>query len=143
MHESFWVEKDSGAPATREVLMIALQRLEHVLVRSSDSAEATEATLDRVALDVGRVVSSASLRPAVGVEVCQCPPEFSGESCQDPGRGFFRWSHEGHIMTTLISLVGEAKKCECNGRAEACHPETGKCLVSIVQWKLNFMITLN
>ena len=72
-----------------------------------------------------------SLRPAHGIELCDCPPKYRSESCQNPGKGFYRW-YKQHFVTsvTIIDLVGESKKCECNGRADACHPETGLCVVS-------------
>ena len=70
-------------------------------------------------------------RPAIGVEVCDCPPKYNSTSCQDPGLGFYRW-HKQHFVTSeiVIDLVGEAKRCQCNGRTNKCHPETGECLVS-------------
>ena len=57
--------------------------------------------------------------------------DYRSESCQNPGKGFYRW-YKQHFVTsvTIIDLVGESKKCECNGRADACHPETGLCVVS-------------
>ena len=57
-------------------------------VRSSDTSESTRARLDGITLDVARPAASASpLRPAVGVEQCDCPPQYNATSCQDPGRG--------------------------------------------------------
>jgi hypothetical protein len=73
---------------------------------------------------------SIALRPATGIEMCDCPPKYKSESCQNPGKGFYRWYKE-HFVTsiTIVDLVGNAKKCECNGRTETCHQETGLCLV--------------
>ena len=60
----------------------------YVFVRSSDTSESTRARLDGITLDVARPAASASpLRPAVGVEQCDCPPQYNATSCQDPGRG--------------------------------------------------------
>lgn len=33
--------------------------------------------------------------------------------------------------TIVINLEGDAKPCQCNGRAKACDPKTGVCLVSL------------
>ena len=91
MHESDWVLKGSRSPATRKVIMVALQRVDQLLIRASDTMEATRARLDGITLDVGRpVATAAALRPAIGVEMCDCPPEFNSTSCQDPGRGYYR-----------------------------------------------------
>ena len=134
LHEEEWVEKGARhLPATREVLMVALQGLERVLVRAGDRMESTQAKLKGVALDVGMETESGLSRPAVGVETCDCPPEYSGSSCQNPGRGHYRWHRAQYQATTeeimLVHLAGEARPCKCNGRAEQCHPETGKCMV--------------
>ena len=45
---------------------------------------------------------------------------------QNPGQGFYRWYKK--VMVTTIDLVGVSRKCSCNGRAEECHPETGRCM---------------
>ena len=129
IHEDDWVVKESRMPVTREMLMIALQGVQQILIRFSDSTEATQATLEAVTLDVGKIIDAVSLRPAIGVEVCDCPPEYDSTSCQDPGLGFYRWYKE-HFVTSeiIIDLVGGVKRCNCNGRTNQCDPETGECL---------------
>lgn len=60
------------------MLMIGLQGVQRILIRSSDTMEATRTKLDGVSLDVGRLVDGrGSGRPAIGLEVCDCPKEFS------------------------------------------------------------------
>ena len=50
---------------------------------------------------------------------------------QDPGDGYYRIRFN---LTTDISdpitVIGDVRPCECYGHANACHRETGKCLVS-------------
>ena len=122
--------KGTKTKVTRAVLMIALQGVHQILIRSSDTSEATRASLEGITLDVARPISSTSLRPAIGIEICDCPAEYNSTSCQDPGIGFYRWYKEQHVTSEIIiDLIGSAKKCQCNGRTETCDAETGECLV--------------
>lgn len=46
--------KDSGLPVTREMMMIALQGVQQILIRFSDTMEATSAKLSGLSLDVAK-----------------------------------------------------------------------------------------
>jgi laminin alpha 1/2 len=131
LHESAWVVKSTRKPATREMIMIALQGVQQVLIRSSDTMEATQMKLEYVTLDVARPMEPGlSLRQAVGIEICDCPSEYKATSCQDPGIGFYRWYKQHYVTSEIvIDLVGSSKRCQCNGRADKCNPETGECQV--------------
>ena len=134
MHEDEWVNHVNRLHVSRSEFMVALQNVQMVLIRATDTVQATEATLDDVTLDLAKPRSAETTTwnpvPALGVELCDCPKEFSSTSCQDPGSGFYRW-YKKHFITSevVIDLVGESRKCQCNGRTERCHPETGRCLV--------------
>lgn len=85
-------------------------------------------------LDAAVLTPTHSPSLATGVEICQCPPEYNGTSCQDPSVGFYRWYKNTTATSTIvIDLVGQAKRCQCNNRSEVCDRETGYCLVSITQ----------
>lgn len=66
---------------------------------------------------------------ASGVEKCDCPETFSGDSCQDPADGYYRWRNVTERTSILEDLVGKVVQCECNGRSSSCDKETGECLV--------------
>ena len=117
------------------MMMVALQHVQHVLIRATDSMDCSKARLSQVSLDVATpaatTVNSASLAPARGIEVCQCPGSYAATSCQDPNIGFWRHFKSDYITSTIIiDLVGQAQPCRCNGRSETCHKETGYCTVS-------------
>ena len=131
LEESQWVKHGSRLPVSRAWLMVALQRLERVLIRATDFTGATMANLHGVTLDVAveRRDQKDNRPAAVGVEQCTCPSQYNGTSCQDPGRGFYRWYSEFMTTTTTyLHLAGDVKSCQCNGRAQNCHPETGQCI---------------
>ena len=55
LHESEWVSKESRLPVSRAMMMIGLQGVQQILVRASDTAGATKATIEGITLDVARV----------------------------------------------------------------------------------------
>lgn len=116
-------------------MMIALQNVQHILIRATDSMDRTKAELKDVSLEVALPPTNTSFltwNTARGVETCQCPSEYTGGSCQDPHRGYFRRYKYDYVSSTiLIDLVGEANPCQCNGRSETCDRETGQCTVFI------------
>lgn len=129
LHEDVWRLKGSSAPVTREMMMIALQNIQHILIRATHSEDVVAATLSDVTLDVATEGTLVSSRRALGVEQCFCPENYEGLSCQNPGEGFFRWYKDNYIQSTIIiDLVGESRPCNCNGRSDECDQESGVCL---------------
>ncbi|XP_068083310.1 laminin subunit alpha-1 [Anabrus simplex] len=129
-HESLWQTRSSSIKTvTREVLMVALQNVQNILIRASDSMDFTKVILSEVTLDTAVAVPGQPHPLARGVELCSCPSEYNSTSCQDPSIGFYRWYDNSTASSTIvIRLVGEARPCQCNGRSKVCHIETGHCL---------------
>ncbi|KAK6631889.1 hypothetical protein RUM44_006919 [Polyplax serrata] len=127
LHESLWQDKyQPDRKVSRETFMVALQNIQHILIRASESADFNKAVLRDVSLDTA--AASTGLELAGGVELCECPPEYNSTSCQDPSIGFFRWyDKDVNTATILIQLVGEARPCDCNNRSTTCDIETGFC----------------
>lgn len=86
-------------------------------------------------MDAAVLTPTHSPSLAIGVEVCKCPAEYNNTSCQDPSIGYYRW-HNSNLTTTtstsVIELIGQAKRCQCSGRSDICDIETGYCLVSLL-----------
>lgn len=127
------MKNNPQAKVSRAMMMVALQNVQHILIRATDSMDRTKAELKDVSLEAALTPTNTSLAQtnlARGVESCQCPPEYTGGSCQDPHRGYFRRYKYDYVSSTiLIDLVGEAYPCQCNGRSETCDRETGRCTV--------------
>ena len=76
--EDNWINYNAPSePVSRMMMMIGLQDLQHLLIRATEAADTTVAVLHGISLDVARPSSPGSPRQAVGVEVCQCPPQVS------------------------------------------------------------------
>ncbi|BHF70543.1 laminin subunit [Sparganum proliferum] len=67
-------------------------------------------------------VSQAFRRPQEEIrrEICQCPSQFQGSSCEECAVGYRREPIGGPKTSICIP-------CTCNNRATTCHPETGEC----------------
>ncbi|XP_055595374.1 laminin subunit alpha-1 [Uranotaenia lowii] len=130
IHEHLWKNHYDGHNITRAILMVALQNVQHVFVRGTITADFHQVILTNVTLDTGIYIAGADNNRAYGVEQCACPVEYSGLSCQNPGKGHYRFKPKLHNRTqeTIDDFVGRSVPCDCNGRSNECHPETGVCL---------------
>ena len=92
-------------------------------------------------MDAAIYVHGSTSMIAKGVEKCKCPKRFDGLSCQDPGRGYYRWRNVTETETVFIEdLIGRAAACFCNGRSQDCDRETGQCLVGFSFTKYSRLI---
>ena len=129
-HEDNWINaNDPSVPVSRMMLMIGLQKVQHIFIRATEAADTTIAMLHGISLDVARPSGPGAPRQALGVEECHCPAQYGGTSCQDPGRGFYRYYKSSYAESEIIiDLVGDSLPCQCNGRSDLCDPDTGHCL---------------
>ncbi|XP_042860326.1 basement membrane-specific heparan sulfate proteoglycan core protein-like isoform X47 [Penaeus japonicus] len=95
-------------PASRSEFLKALSSVEAILVRATPSNRMRATYLRDVIMDTA-VPSNTGQPKAVKVEQCQCPPEYSGLSCEQCRPGYYR---------DLVTNTCEA--CRCNGHEESC-----------------------
>uniref|UniRef100_A0A3B4GZM7 Heparan sulfate proteoglycan 2 n=1 Tax=Pundamilia nyererei TaxID=303518 RepID=A0A3B4GZM7_9CICH len=117
--ESEWRRAD-GQPCTREHLLMALADVAVFMIRASYADNLAESVSD-IQMDIA-VPHSTGYERALEVEECACPQGYRGPSCQ------LQECDEGYTRTTSGLYLGTCGRCDCNGHASSCDPETGRCL---------------
>ncbi|CAN9502837.1 unnamed protein product [Ophioblennius macclurei] len=113
--EGNWRHAGTNRPVSREELMMVLANLVGLRIRALYFTQSQRLSLGEVGLE--RATSSGTGSPGNLVEVCSCPPQYNGDSCERCSAGYYR-------ETSLGSCV----RCQCNGLADECEDLTGKCL---------------
>uniref|UniRef100_A0A2K5E5S5 Laminin subunit alpha-2 n=1 Tax=Aotus nancymaae TaxID=37293 RepID=A0A2K5E5S5_AOTNA len=117
--ESFTIH-GTHFPVSRKEFMTVLASLKRVLLQITYS----------FGMDAIFRLSSVNLESAVSyptdgsvaaaVEVCQCPPGYTGSSCESC------WPRHRRVNGTIFG--GICEPCQCFGHAESCDDVTGECL---------------
>ncbi|KAK2708492.1 hypothetical protein QYM36_014189 [Artemia franciscana] len=109
----------SGLPVNREQFMILLHRLEGIYIRGSYFEPIREVRITRFSMNIATEDYELNLEPAYSVEKCNCPVNYLGLSCEDCAPGYFR--------AQTGPFGGFCVPCQCNGHADTCDVDTGKC----------------
>ncbi|XP_004742898.1 laminin subunit alpha-3 isoform X4 [Mustela putorius furo] len=108
----------SGGPVTREELMMVLSSLEDLRLRGLYFTETQRLSLSGVGLE--EASDTGSGRRAHNVEMCSCPPHYTGDSCQGCSPGYYR-VNEG-------PYTRRCAPCNCNGHSSRCQDGSGTCI---------------
>uniref|UniRef100_A0A3B5MAA9 Uncharacterized protein n=1 Tax=Xiphophorus couchianus TaxID=32473 RepID=A0A3B5MAA9_9TELE len=117
--ESSWRRSD-GQPCTREHLLMALADVSLFMIRATYVDSMVETSISDIKMDIAVPHVTGSER-ALEVEECACPVGYRGASCQVD-------CDVGYARTTSGLYLGTCERCNCNGYASSCDPETGRCL---------------
>ncbi|XP_053562862.1 laminin subunit alpha-5 isoform X2 [Bombina bombina] len=115
--EGNFIHTQTHNPVSREELMMVLANLEQLHIRALNSQSSSSVSLRRVVLEIGQD-TSGGVR-AHNVELCMCPANYRGDSCQECAPGFYR-------DTGLF--LGKCVPCNCSGHSGQCLPGTGACV---------------
>ncbi|XP_041859531.1 basement membrane-specific heparan sulfate proteoglycan core protein isoform X3 [Melanotaenia boesemani] len=116
--ESAWRRADRQ-PCTREHLLMALADVAVLMIRATYADSMAESSISDIKMDIAVPHSTGNER-ALEVEECTCPQGYRGPSCQE--------CDEGYTRTTSGLYLGTCERCDCNGHASGCDPDTGRCL---------------
>ncbi|XP_045912374.1 basement membrane-specific heparan sulfate proteoglycan core protein-like isoform X7 [Micropterus dolomieu] len=116
--ESAWRRAD-GQPCTREHLLMALADITVFMIRATYAANMVESSVSDIRMDIADPQATGNER-AMEVEECACPQGYRGPSCQE--------CDEGYTRTSSGLYLGTCERCDCNGHASSCDPESGRCL---------------
>ena len=136
-HESLWHNRQSPQfPVSRDLLMVALQNLQHLLIRGHTHPMPSHLQISHLAMEVAGSrqsergsTSLAGGRPALGVELCECPTGYNGSSCQSAATGYYR-KHAPDALDHIdhFKLLGESVPCDCHNHSKECDGQSGRCL---------------
>ncbi|KAM4728827.1 laminin subunit alpha-3-like isoform 2-T2 [Anableps anableps] len=116
--EGNWRHAGTNRPVSRQELMMVLAGLVGLRIRALYFTQSQRLSLGEVGLE--EATDSGTGGPANTVEVCSCPSQYTGDSCEKCAPGFYR---EGSRL-----YLGRCVPCECNGLADECEDGTGRCL---------------
>ncbi|XP_060095142.1 laminin subunit alpha-2 isoform X2 [Heteronotia binoei] len=118
-HDLFMLHGTDLSISKRE-FMTVLANIKRLLIRATYSYGMNAIyRLSGVSLEAADRFSTGQ-KYASAVEVCQCPPGYSGTSCESC------WPRHRRVNGTIIG--GICRPCTCFGHAEACDDITGQCL---------------
>ncbi|XP_036060854.1 LOW QUALITY PROTEIN: laminin subunit alpha-3 [Onychomys torridus] len=108
----------NSAPVSREELMTVLSQLEGLYIRGLYFTETQRLTLGEVGLE--EASNTGSGPRAHLVEMCVCPPDYTGDSCQACRPGYYR--------DNKSPPTGRCVPCNCNGHSNRCQDGSGMCI---------------
>lgn len=124
---NFRFQTRSSAAVTRDTFLQTLSNLSslHILAwpHSSDTSSNTIVAVQLHIADLktsGNVSQHRSI--ARSIEVCACPPNYAGTSCETCARGHYK-QYSGTNGAHSFTCV----PCQCHGHSDVCDVETGQC----------------
>ncbi|CAB1335848.1 unnamed protein product, partial [Coregonus sp. 'balchen'] len=117
MLEGSFRHAQTGNVVSREELMMVLVGLESLQIRALHSQSAHTVSLRGAALEVAQTLPTG--RHANNVEICLCPANYQGDSCQQCAPGYYR--------DTKGLFLGKCVPCNCNGHSDQCLDGSGVC----------------
>ncbi|XP_015822830.1 laminin subunit alpha-5 isoform X1 [Nothobranchius furzeri] len=116
--EGSFHHSQTGNAVSREELMMVLVHLESLQIRALHSQSAHSVSLHGAVLEGAEPLPSG--RHANNVEICMCPANYLGDSCQKCAPGFYR--------DTIGLFLGRCVPCSCNGHSDQCLDGSGSCV---------------
>lgn len=111
----------SGVPVSREQFMTVLRDLKKIYIRASYFDRGMITYVSDVTLTLADDdPDHYNLYKELSVEKCECPPGYTGLSCEDCAKGFYRDPNG--------PFGGYCIPCDCNGHSQNCDCLTGICV---------------
>ncbi|KAL3982290.1 Laminin EGF-like (Domains III and V) family protein [Acanthocheilonema viteae] len=112
--------ESTGEPTTRDTLMMVLHDLDELRIKACYYTNCEVAAISELQLEIAKDdQTTGDSYTASSVEICQCPPPYSGLSCQQCSPGYYRVNNGRYL--------GSCVPCNCNGHSGSCDPTTGIC----------------
>ncbi|PAV75919.1 hypothetical protein WR25_01227 [Diploscapter pachys] len=128
-----WFNSATRRQVEKADMMRALAKVEKLLIRAMYKQNQLQSSIFALSLDTAVPApekTSADEEDVLypepadtkmrGVEVCQCPDNTAGNSCESCAPGYRRVNDQLY--------AGRCEKCNCNDHSSECHPVTGECI---------------
>uniref|UniRef100_A0A8C0Q579 Laminin subunit alpha-2 n=1 Tax=Canis lupus familiaris TaxID=9615 RepID=A0A8C0Q579_CANLF len=130
LKEELFTTHGTNFPVSRREFMTVLASLKRVLIQIT-YGPGVEAIFRLGSVGLESAVPYPTDRSiAAAVEVCQCPPGYSGSSCEVSLQELILsascWPRHRRVNGTVFG--GICEPCQCFGHAESCDDLTGECL---------------
>nr|XP_054769842.1 laminin subunit beta-1-like [Lytechinus pictus] len=125
LHENYWnLGNISGARPTMQQVMRILADISEIRIRAKYTTLPGQSVYfhDSSLTEASNNLTAASSDVTVDyVEDCFCPPEYTGQFCEQCAAGYRRATPGDGSFSTCVP-------CDCNGHSDLpCDPETGVC----------------
>eukprot|EP00094_Tigriopus_californicus_P007839 TCALIF_07549-PA protein Name:"Similar to HSPG2 Basement membrane-specific heparan sulfate proteoglycan core protein (Homo sapiens)" AED:0.37 eAED:0.38 QI:0/0.3/0.22/0.87/0.7/0.67/31/0/1988 len=115
LRERGWIRVQGGVPseATKDDFLTALSNLDVILIRATILEYTSQTSLRKVTMNVA--VQQDTGFPSTGIEECQCPVGYHGNSCQECAVGYYRDPSD-----RSEGSLGRCTPCRCSGNEQEC-----------------------
>ncbi|XP_036024630.1 LOW QUALITY PROTEIN: laminin subunit alpha-2 [Onychomys torridus] len=112
---------------TREDFLDILYDIHYILIKATYGNVVRQSRISEISMEVAEPGHATTVSPPAHlIERCNCPPGYSGLSCETCAPGFYRLRSEPGGRTPGPTL-GTCVPCQCNGHSSQCDPETSVC----------------
>ncbi|OCT76655.1 hypothetical protein XELAEV_18031856mg [Xenopus laevis] len=119
----------SDQSVTRSDFMSVLENVDYVLIKASYGYGLHQSRISNISMDIAVEVSEMHSGREVAhlIEICECPPGYTGLSCQDCAPGYFKEKPTETNVRGSQPLIARCVPCQCNNHSDICDPDTGNC----------------
>ncbi|CAB4020635.1 Hypothetical predicted protein [Paramuricea clavata] len=127
--ENWKVGDVNGRNASSYEMVIVLSELEELWIRAKwSNITGATTSIAIITMHLSKEYLNSSQVPGArmtqSVELCDCPREFTGDSCEQCAEGYTRMVPNSGPYSINSTCV----PCNCNGNSDRCDPETGVCI---------------